>query len=58
MEGFWSKEDGINAKALIKRTSTDESGTKIMVPPLNRQETAWATDFIWRSILWDLTKSG
>lgn len=58
MEGFWLKEDGINAKALIKRTSTDESGTKIMVPPLNRKETAWATDFIWRSILWDLTKSG
>lgn len=57
MEGFWSQEDRMIAKELIERASTDESGTKIIVPPLSRKETAWMTDFIWRLMLWDLIKS-
>jgi len=56
MNEFWLQEDKAIAESLIKRIRTDGTGTKIIAPPLTRQEIAWMTNFVWRSMLWRLVQ--
>jgi hypothetical protein len=54
MKKFWSEEDSNILRGLLIRVTIDDEGHKILIPPLTRHERAWATDFIWRAMLWDL----
>jgi len=52
MEKFWSQEDRTIWNGLRMRLTIDAEGNKTLIQPLTRQEKAWATDFIWRALLW------